>query len=256
MTDAPVVYSGSIGMFSPGDVDPATGRLEEDAVAHPSNHYGVYKLANEGTARVYWQDNGRRERRPPADDGLRRGPGPGHDEHADRGDRRGRGGRPVRDQLRRLDPVPVRRGRRRARSSSRAGAVSDGARVFNLGGSPVALTDWVAAIDAAVPGSGARITVAPTELPFPSDIAHDRLAELGDVVGHAVSRGDRRDRCDLPPARRGGPFRPVRARGPDHTGERWSLTHQVSRRNGPGRPESASSESVTATLLSFGSGGE
>jgi hypothetical protein len=54
--------------------------------------------------------------------------------------------------------------------------------VFNLGGSPVALTDWVAAIDAAVPGSGARISLAPTELPFPSEIAHDRLAELGDVV--------------------------------------------------------------------------
>ena len=39
----------------------------------------------------------------------------------------------------------------------------------------------MAAIDATIPGSGARITVAPTELPFPSDIAHDRLAELGDV---------------------------------------------------------------------------
>ena len=34
------------------DVDPATGRLEEDADAHPGNHYGVYKLANEGTARL------------------------------------------------------------------------------------------------------------------------------------------------------------------------------------------------------------
>src|SRR5690349_5376216 len=41
---APVVYTGSIGMFTLGDVDPATGRLEEDAVAHPGNHYGVYKL--------------------------------------------------------------------------------------------------------------------------------------------------------------------------------------------------------------------
>ena len=55
-------------------------------------------------------------------------------------------------------------------------------RVYNLGGSPVALTDWVAAIDAAVPGSGAQISLASTELPFPSEIAHDRLVELGDVV--------------------------------------------------------------------------
>jgi UDP-glucuronate 4-epimerase len=58
LTGAPVVYAGSIGMFAPSDVDPATGRLEEDAVAHPGNHYGVYKLANEGNARIYWADSG------------------------------------------------------------------------------------------------------------------------------------------------------------------------------------------------------
>jgi UDP-glucuronate 4-epimerase len=39
---AQVVYTGSIGMFSPSDVDPVTGRLEEDADAHPGNHYGVF----------------------------------------------------------------------------------------------------------------------------------------------------------------------------------------------------------------------
>ena len=33
---APVVYTSSIGMYSPTDVDPVTGRLEEDAVAHPA----------------------------------------------------------------------------------------------------------------------------------------------------------------------------------------------------------------------------
>ena len=55
---APVVYTGSIGMFSPSDVDPVSGRLEEDADAHPGNHYGVYKLANEGSARIYWADSG------------------------------------------------------------------------------------------------------------------------------------------------------------------------------------------------------
>ena len=35
---APVVYAGSIGMYSPSDVSSATGRLEEDAEAHPGNH--------------------------------------------------------------------------------------------------------------------------------------------------------------------------------------------------------------------------
>ena len=48
----------SIGMFSPSDVDPATGRLLESAEPHPGNHYGVYKFANEGTARIYLADAG------------------------------------------------------------------------------------------------------------------------------------------------------------------------------------------------------
>ena len=55
-----MVYAGSIGMYSPSDVDPVTGRLEEDAEAHPGNHYGVYKLANEGNVRIYWADSGSR----------------------------------------------------------------------------------------------------------------------------------------------------------------------------------------------------
>ena len=37
---------------------PGPIRLENDATAHPINHYGVYKQANEGTARVYWVENG------------------------------------------------------------------------------------------------------------------------------------------------------------------------------------------------------
>ena len=40
---------------------PAGSRVDADA--HPRNHYGVYKLANEGNARVYWLDDGPVERR-------------------------------------------------------------------------------------------------------------------------------------------------------------------------------------------------
>ena len=45
-------------MYAADDADPATGRLLADAEAHPHNHYGVYKRANEGNARVYWLDDG------------------------------------------------------------------------------------------------------------------------------------------------------------------------------------------------------
>ena len=55
---APIVYTSSIGMYAADDADPATGRLAADARAHPHSHYGVYKLANEGNARVYWLEDG------------------------------------------------------------------------------------------------------------------------------------------------------------------------------------------------------
>src|SRR5262249_48183865 len=54
----PIVYTGSMGMFALDDADPVTGALEPDATPHPTNHYGVYKQANEGNARIYWSENG------------------------------------------------------------------------------------------------------------------------------------------------------------------------------------------------------
>ena len=128
-----VVYTGSIGMFDGRRRRSRDRRLEPDATAHPINHYGVYKQANEGTARVYWLENGL------SSVGLRPmtvyGPGrdQGHDERPDQGDRR-RGARPaVHHQLRRRDAVPV-RGRRGATlvAASRSGV--EGAHVYNLPG--------------------------------------------------------------------------------------------------------------------------
>jgi UDP-glucuronate 4-epimerase len=60
-------------------------------------------------------------------------------------------------------------------------AAPAGARVFNLGGSPVAIGDWVDAIEEAVPGAQELITYEAKPLPFPSDIQHDTLATLGAV---------------------------------------------------------------------------
>lgn len=52
---APVVYASSAACY--GAVDTAA-ETDEEALAHPSTHYGVYKQANEGGARIYWQDEG------------------------------------------------------------------------------------------------------------------------------------------------------------------------------------------------------
>lgn len=48
-----VVYTSSIAVF-----DSRGGRVQEDEIPRPSSHYGVYKVANEGTARAYWHDFG------------------------------------------------------------------------------------------------------------------------------------------------------------------------------------------------------
>jgi nucleoside-diphosphate-sugar epimerase len=177
---APVVYTGSIGMFSPSDVNPVSGRLEEDADAHPGNHYGVYKLANEGSARIYWAESG------VPSVGLRPMTvyGAGRDQ--------GMTSSPTAAIAAAVLGVPFQisfGGRtlfQYAEDVARALILAsrsepDGPRVFNLGGSDVSLDEWVDAIDATVPEAKGLITVAPTELPFPATIAHDRLAELGDV---------------------------------------------------------------------------
>lgn len=52
-----VVYASSIAVFGPRDAYPP-GLLQPDAKLDPRNHYGVYKQANEATARIYFADNG------------------------------------------------------------------------------------------------------------------------------------------------------------------------------------------------------
>jgi nucleoside-diphosphate-sugar epimerase len=47
-----ICYASSAAVFGPADDDDAPP--DEHAVCEPVTHYGVYKRANEGTARVYW----------------------------------------------------------------------------------------------------------------------------------------------------------------------------------------------------------
>jgi nucleoside-diphosphate-sugar epimerase len=177
---APVVYTGSIGMFSPSDVDPATGRLLEDAEPHPGNHYGVYKFANEGTARIYLADAG------VPSVGLRPMTvfGAGRDQGMTSSPtvaiaaavlgtpfRISFGGSTLFQYAQDVATTLI--------LASRAAPA--GARVFNLGGSPVAIADWVEAIEDVVPEARGLITVEPTPLPFPSDIEHSSVAGLGAV---------------------------------------------------------------------------
>ena len=177
---APLVYTGSIGMFSPSDVDPASGRLLEDAEPHPGNHYGVYKFANEGTARIYLADAG------VPSVGLRPMTvfGVGRDQGMTSSPTVAIAaavlGTPFRisfggSTLFQYAPDVARTLILASRSEPA------GARVFNLGGSPVSIADWIQSIEEAVPEARGRITAEVDPLPFPADIEHRSIAALGAV---------------------------------------------------------------------------
>jgi UDP-glucuronate 4-epimerase len=174
----PVVYTSSIAVFSSSDVDSASGRLREDVDSHPMTHYGVYKQANEGTARIYAADDGI------PSVGLRPMTvfGAGRDQ--------GMTSTPTVAIAAAVLGVPyeISFGGRTlyqyaadvARTLIAASRSSlDGARVFNLGGSTVDMTDWITAIEAAVPEARGLLSMARATLPFPADIDHDALAALG-----------------------------------------------------------------------------
>jgi len=177
---APIVYASSIGMFSPRDVDPVSGRLREDADAHPGNHYGVYKAANEGNARIYWADAG------VASIGFRPMTvfGPGRDQGMTSGPsvaiaaavlgapyRIAFGGSTLFQYAEDVGATFV--------IASRSGRT--GAEVFNLGGNVVSIDAWIEALEGLVPEAAGLISHEPAPLPFPAEIDHDRLAAVGTV---------------------------------------------------------------------------
>lgn len=159
-----VAYASSIAVYA---ADSGT-TVAEDASGRPATHYGVYKQANEGTARIYWLDD------EVPSIGLR--PyvvyGPGRDqgitsaptlamEAAARGDEYHMpfGGRM---QFHYAPDVA-----RAFVDASRS--VDEGAVVRNLGGAAEHMADVVRAIEAAAPESAGRITFDDVQLAFPEE---------------------------------------------------------------------------------------
>jgi nucleoside-diphosphate-sugar epimerase len=168
-----IAYASSAAVYGPG-----AGPRVEDA-GRPTSLYGVFKLANEGTARVFWEDEGI------GSVGLRPyvvyGPG--------------------RDQGLTADPTlamaaaargegyTMRFGGRSqlqyAADAARifiaaARAEHKGAAVFNLGGPASHMSEVVNAIEAAAPEVAGRVTFEDVELPFPEEMD---AGGLEDVIG-------------------------------------------------------------------------
>ncbi len=171
-----VVYASSTAVYGLAEEYPS-GPLMHDAPLKPRSHYGVYKQANEGTARVYWLDNGI------SSIGIR--PyvvyGPGRDQ--------GMTSSPTKAMLAAAlgKPYKISYGGRfgfqyaddTANAYINAARVEfKGAEVFNLGGETVGMEDVIKAIEAAEPSSRGSITYEDKPLPFPEEIDNKPLIKV------------------------------------------------------------------------------
>ena len=108
----PLVYASSVAVYRPEGGGPGDGL--------PDTHYGVYKRANEGNARIFWRDDGIASigLRPHVVYGAGARPGAHLLAHGGHAARRGRPRLP--HPLRRQQPAALRRRRRRDPPSRRA----------------------------------------------------------------------------------------------------------------------------------------
>jgi nucleoside-diphosphate-sugar epimerase len=167
----PVVYASSTAVYRPEGGAPGDGL--------PDTHYGVYKRANEGNARIFWRDDGI------ASIGLR--PyvvyGVGRDQGvtssptvamlhaaAGRGYHIPYGGS---GQLHLAEDAA-------ASFVAASRARHEGAAVADLGGPAVSMAEVVGAIERAAGEIEGRVTFDPTPLPFPDEV-HD--GDLEAVIG-------------------------------------------------------------------------
>jgi UDP-glucuronate 4-epimerase len=180
-----VAYASSAAVYGPG-----AGPRVEDA-GDPTSLYGVFKLANEGTARVFFADEG------VGSVGLRPyvvyGPGRDHGLTAD----------PTLAMIAaaRGEPYSMRWGGRcqlqYAADAARifiaaARAEHESAAVFNLGGPSSHMTEVVDAIEAATPEMSGRITFEDVQLPFPEEMDSGGLEDvIGPIAWTPLEEGTR-----------------------------------------------------------------
>jgi nucleoside-diphosphate-sugar epimerase len=179
-----VVYASSVAVFGRSEEYPE-GDVANDAPLHPHTHYGVYKQANEGTARVYWQDDG------VSSIGLRPYTvyGPGRDQ--------GMTSAPTKAMLATAAGKPFHipfggRGSYQFVDDVAALFIQcarlpfQGVEVFNLRGSTVHVREIIEAIETAEPAARGRITFDDKPLPFPEGL-DDR--DLKKFMSEVLFRG-------------------------------------------------------------------
>ncbi len=171
-----VTYASSIALFGPDDVQVAAAD-ERGVGARPSTLYGVYKQANEGTARVYWDETGI------PSIGLRPYTvyGPGRDQGVTSAPTAA-----IKSAVRGASfTIPFggvsvyNYGPDVARAFIRSSrALESGAHVFNVPGSSLDMPDVIAALERAVPDADGLVDFDESiSLPIPAECATEAFGE-------------------------------------------------------------------------------
>jgi nucleoside-diphosphate-sugar epimerase len=185
---AGIAYASSAAVYNDTDPSPAP----ESGGTRPTTLYGVYKLANEGTARLFWADEGIASigirpyvvYGPGRDQGLTSGPSlamaaAAHGE----GLEIGYGGTVQYDFAPEVGVAFARA----------AAAATAGSHIVNFPGVVASTEDVVAAIAAAVPEVAGRITWTEDRLPFPESLEAEQLERLiGPLPRTPLAEGVRR----------------------------------------------------------------
>lgn len=184
-----IVYASSAAVYDVAEAYPQDTPIPQDAQLKPNSLYGVYKQANEGTARVYWQDDG------VSSLGIR--PyviyGVGRDQ--------GMTSTPSKAMLAAAvgQPYHISYGGRcdfeYADDAARAfiaaaRAPFEGMEVFNLTGVVAHMREVIAAIEAAAPEMRGNITFEDKPLPLPAELDGAPLARvIGEVPRTPLADG-------------------------------------------------------------------
>lgn len=179
-----LAYASSIAVYGADDAG------AEDERPLPDTLYGVTKVANEGTARIYWQEHGL------ASVGLRPNTvyGPGRDQ--------GVTSTPTQAMLAaaRGEPFHIPWGgfsryhhARDVADAFVAAALADvdGARVHNVPGERLHMREVVAAIEEVLPEAAGLVTFDEAQLPFPDDIRADSFSDLTRIEWTPFTEGVR-----------------------------------------------------------------
>ena len=183
-----LAFASSTAVYNASDPSPAP----ESGGTAPSTLYGVYKLANEGTARVFWSEEGVASigirpyvvYGPGRDQGMTSGPSVAMAAAArGEGSEIGFGGSAQYD----FAPDVGRAFALAARSAT------EGAHVANFPGEPSSMAEVVAAIEDAAPEVAGKVTWKDERLPFPEAL-EGRLLEtlVGPLPRTPLTEGVRR----------------------------------------------------------------